>query len=552
MQQFDVVVIGSGFGGSVAAMRLVEKGYRVAVLEAGRRFEDHEFPKTSWDVKNFLFAPRIGFNGIQRIHLLNDVVVLAGAGVGGGSLVYANTMYQPTDKYFSDPLWSGITDWKAELEPWYAQARKMLGVADNPRMTPMDVEMKKVADEMGRGSTFRLTPVAVNFGPTDEHADPYFGGVGPARRGCTHCGECMTGCRHNAKNTLPKNYLGLAENAGVQVFPNQTVVDLKETKNGWEVVARSTMGARKTSYTATQVVFAAGALNTQRLLLDLKTRNRLPKLSHQLGMYTRTNSEALVGAMMPQSGRDFSEGVAITSSFYADDDTHIEPVRYGHGSSVMGLLQTFATKGWTPRDRRKDWLKQFVRNPFRIVQVLNLRKWSERVIIALVMQNVDSAVQVHGRRRFGHFWLSSKSMDGMPFPKWIPTANAVVEKLAANNGGFAAGNYGELFGAPITAHILGGAVIGASADEGVVDPYHRVWNYPTLHVVDGAAVTANLGVNPSLTITAQAERAFSFWPNHNEPDERPNQGVKYERIAPVIPALPIVPQSAETALWTCQ
>ncbi|MEY3407073.1 MAG: hypothetical protein RL038_134, partial [Actinomycetota bacterium] len=278
-KDFDVVVIGSGFGGSVSALRLTEKGYRVAVIEAGRRFEDSDFPKTSWDIKNFLFAPAIGCTGIHRIHLLNDVVVLAGAGVGGGSLVYANTMYQPTDKYFNDPLWSDITDWKAELEPWYDQARKMLGVEDNPRMTPMDDEMKKVAESMGRGDTFRLTPVAVHFGATAEHEDPYFGGVGPRRSGCTHCGECMTGCRHNAKNTLPKNYLGLAEKAGAKVFPNQTVTDLKQVGDKWQITVRATTGTGKSNYTAEQVIFAAGAYNTTRLLLDFQSRGRLPKLS---------------------------------------------------------------------------------------------------------------------------------------------------------------------------------------------------------------------------------------------------------------------------------
>lgn len=549
---FDVLVIGSGFGGSVSALRLTEKGYRVAVMEAGRRFEDKDFPKTSWDIKNFLFAPRLGCNGIQRIHLLNDVVVLAGAGVGGGSLVYANTMYQPTDKYFNDPLWADITDWKSELDPWYQQARKMLGVADNPRMTPMDVEMKKVADQMGRGDTFRLTPVAVHFGETSEHPDPYFGGVGPTRSGCTHCGQCMTGCRFNAKNTLPKNYLGLAEKAGAKVFPDQTVVDLEQTATGWRITARATMGTGRTTYTADEVIFAAGALNSTRLLLDLQSRGRLPLLSQRIGEYVRTNSEALVGALMPTAATDFSEGVAITSSFYADDQTHIEPVRYGHGSSVMGLLQTFLTSGHTPKARRADWRKQFFKHPYRLLKILNLRKWSERTIIALVMQNVDSAVQVYGRNRFGRFWLKSKNMGGMPFPKWIPMANEVVEKIAANNGGIPAGNYGEIFGAPITAHILGGAIIGESADKGVIDPFHRVWNYPTLHVVDGAAVTANLGVNPSLTITAQAERALSFWPNQGQPDSRPIQGQPYLRIEPVAPLSPVVPQSAETALWTAQ
>ena len=546
---FDVVVIGSGFGGSVAALRLTEKGYKVCVLEAGRRFSDKDFPKTSWRLRRFLFLPRLGLKGIQRIHVLPDVLVLAGAGVGGGSLVYANTLYKPPASYFEDKQWNQITNWDAELSPWYDQASRMLGVAQNPYFSPSDEAMKQVADQMGVGHTFKLAPLGVYFGDGVgiKSKDPFFGGVGPDRSGCLQCGACMTGCRHNAKNTLPKNYLGLAEKAGTKVFPEHTVTKVEQLSDGsWSITARKSgawFGGNR-RFTAAQVVVAAGTYNTQKLLHKMKSTGVLPKISDQLGKLSRTNSEALTGSIMPKGGTDFSKGSAITSSFFPDDHTHVEPVRYGKGSNFMGLLQTVMTDSANIRDRRKQWLRQVITKPSLVLKILDVRQWSERTVVALIMQNVDSAISVTGKRGLFGFRLTSKNDSKTPNATYIPAANEVARRIAENNGGIAGGHIGDLINAPFTAHFVGGCVIGESINTGVIDPYHRVYNYPTMHIVDGASVTANLGVNPSLTITAQAERAFSMWPNKGEADLRPAQNSPYKKVDQVFPTKPFVPAGA--------
>ena len=549
---FDVVIIGSGFGGSVSALRLREKGYSVAVLEAGRRFRDKDFPKTSWRLRKFLYAPVIGCYGIQRIHVLPDVLILAGAGVGGGSLVYANTLYQPGDEYFKDPQWASITDWKSELGPWYDQARRMLGVAENPYFSPSDQAMKEVADEMGVGHTFKMADLGIYFGDGKgvPAKDPYFGGVGPDRVGCQQCGACMTGCQFNAKNTLPKNYLGLAESAGAKVFPMTTVKSFSHDADGlWEILAVKSNDpfASTIRFEAKQVIVAAGTYNTQKLLHKMKVKS-LPKLSNHLGQLSRTNSEALTGAMMPNTDIDFSAGSAITSSFFPDEHTHIEPVRYGKGSNFMGLLQTIMTDGYGSKGRRKHWLRQFIANPTLLGKILNVRRWSQRTVIALTMQNVDSSVTVSGKRGLFGWHLTSTNDLSKPNATYIPAANEVVRRIADNYGGIAGGHVGDLIDAPFTAHFVGGCVIGDSPDHGVIDPYHRVYNYPTLHIVDGSTITANLGVNPSLTITAQAERALSMWPNKGEADLRPQQSAPYRRISAIAPHQPFVPAHAIGAL----
>ena len=548
-RDFDVVVIGSGFGGSVAALRLTEKNYKVAILEAGKRFNDKDFPKTSWRLRKFLFMPRLGLNGIQRIHVLPDVLVLAGAGVGGGSLVYANTLYKPPASYFEDKQWRDITNWDQELSPWYDQASRMLGVAQNPYFSASDKAMKQVADQMGVGHTFKLAPLGVYFGDGVgvKSKDPFFGGVGPDRSGCLQCGACMTGCRHNAKNTLPKNYLGLAESAGAKVFPEHTVTKIEQLADGsWVVTARKSSAwfGKKRKFTAANVVVAAGTYNTQKLLHKMKSTGVLPKISDYLGRLSRTNSEALTGSIMPKGGTDFSKGSAITSSFFPDDHTHVEPVRYGKGSNFMGLLQTVMTDGEKIRDRRKQWLRQVVTKPSLLLKILDVRQWSERTVVALIMQNVDSAISVSSKRGIFGFRLTSKNDSITPNATYIPAANEGARRIAENNGGIAGGHIGDLVNAPFTAHFVGGCVIGESIQTGVIDPYHRVYNYPTLHIVDGASVTANLGVNPSLTITAQAERAFSMWPNKGDKDERPAQNSPYKKVAAVFPLKPFVPKGA--------
>jgi cholesterol oxidase len=538
--EYDVIVVGSGFGGSVTALRLAEKGYRVGVLEAGRRFTAETLPKTSWDLRNFLWAPALGLRGIQRITLLKDIVVLSAAGVGGGSLVYANTLYEPPEAVYQDPHWAGITDWRAELAPHFAQASRMLGVTVQPSMTPSDEVIAAVARDMGVGDTFRRTPVGVFFGePGKTVPDPYFGGAGPARTGCIECGNCMIGCRFGAKNRLDVNYLHLAERAGAVIHPETTVTALRP---GWEVIA----GRRR--FRAEHVVLAAGALGTQRLLHAMKDTGVLPRVSGRLGSLTRTNSEALLGAQAPAVPKQpFSRGVAITSSFHPDADTHIEPVRYGPGSNAMGLLSTLLVDGGGRVPRPLRFLGQAVRHPALLLRSLSTRRWSERTIIALVMQSLDNSLTVRRTRR-GR--LTTGPGHGPANPRWIPVGHEAVRRIAARIGGFPGGSVGDIFDVPMTAHILGGATIGDSAETGVIDAYHRVYGYPGLHVVDGSAVPANLGVNPSLTITALAERAMSLWPNRGEADPRPEVGEEYRRLDAVAPRNPAVPAHAPAALRT--
>lgn len=552
---YDVLVVGSGFGGSVTALRLTEKGYRVGVLEAGRRYSDADFPKTSWRANKFLWAPQVGLTGLQRIHVLNDVVILAAAGVGGGSLIYANTLYVPPESFFRDSQWSSITDWAAELAPYYDQAGRMLGVVQNPTMTPADEVMYEVADRMGVADTFRLTPVGVYFGAGAgvTKPDPFFGGAGPDRTGCIECGECMTGCRHNAKNTLPKNYLGLAESAGAEVHPLTTVTGVQPMAGGGFLVSTSPSGKRGKvgrSYTAEQVVFAAGAYNTQRLLHRLRDDGVLPDVSPALGRLSRSNSEAILGAIGKKApDPDYTHGVAITSSFYPEANTHVEPVRYGKGSNAMGLLGATLTDEEPGVPRWKTWLKTIAKDPIAAVKVKFVKGWSERSVIALVMQNLDNSLTVYSKRsKNGRWKLASKQGEGEPNPTFIPKANEAVRIMANVIDGVGMGTAGDLINAPMTAHFVGGCVISESPETGVVDAYHRMWGYPGLHVVDGAAITANLGVNPSLTITAQAERAMALWPNKGEQDPRPAMGEDYARVAPVAPRSPVVPAGAQGEL----
>ncbi|MFJ1753249.1 GMC oxidoreductase [Kitasatospora sp. NPDC088134] len=560
---YDVVVVGSGFGGSVAALRLTEKGYKVAVLEAGRRFDRAELPRTSWATRDYLWAPALGLYGIQRIHLLRNVLILAGAGVGGGSLNYANTLYVPPRPFFEDRQWAHITDWQSELAPFYDQAQRMLGVRLNPTMTPSDVHLKAAAEAMGCGDTFHMAPVGVFFGdgqdgtgeakaaPGGEVDDPYFGGAGPKRRACTECGECMTGCRHGAKNTLTENYLYLAERAGAEILPLTTVKRLRPHGEGYAVDVLPTdartrrakkAGAR--TITAERVVVAAGTYGTQSLLHRMREGGQLPRISARLGHLTRTNSEALVGAQTSTrrygERPDFTRGVAITSSVHPDENTHIEPVRYGRGSNAMGALSIQQVSGAGRGPRWLRYLGAVGRHPWIFAQSMNQHRWSEKSIIGLVMQSLDNSLTVSLKNGK----LTSRQGHGAPNPNYIPVAEEGARALAASINGFPGSTVGEIFDIPLTAHFLGGCPIGDSPDTGVVDPYHRLYGHPGISVVDGSAVSANLGVNPSLTITAQAERALSMWPNRGEADPRPEPGAAYRPVAPVAPHRPAVPTGA--------
>ncbi|KAA8889527.1 GMC family oxidoreductase [Nocardia colli] len=545
---YDVVVIGSGFGGSVSALRLTEKGYRVGVLEAGRRWNAEDIPRTNWNVRKSIWAPRLGLTGPQRISVLGKCAVFSGAGVGGGSLIYGNTLYEPLPNFYTDKQWAHITDWRAELAPYYDQAQRMLGVAPNPRMTPADEVIREIADDLGVADTFHPTNVGVFFNESDpgtEVDDPYFGGVGPRRRGCVHCAQCFTGCPNNAKNTTTTNYLYLAEQAGAEVHPLTTATSVRPRPDGGYTIEteRSDRWIRKQrkTFTAEQVVFAGAALGTQKLLHKMRDDAVLPNLSPRLGELTRSNSEAILN-VVSRARRDFAEGIAITSSIHPAADTHIEVCHYGKGQNALFPMSVPIVDGGAFRFLR--FLLAMVLHPLVFLRSLNARHASEKSVILLVMQSLDNSLTSFRRRGL----LKTKQGTGEPNPTWIPMAHDIGRRFGEKVRGDTHGLVMDVFNIPATAHYIGGCVIGESPETGVVDPYQRVFGHPGLHVADGSAVTANLGVNPSLTITAQAERAMAFWPNKNEADPRPELGKAYQRIAPVAPNQPTVPAAAPGAL----
>ena len=516
---YDYLVIGSGFGGAVSALRLAEKGYRVGVLEMGKRWRGEDFARTNWNVRKYLWLPRLALYGIQQITLLRDVLIFHGAGVGGGSLVYANTLLAPPDRVFEDPRWPAGVDWKTALAPHYRTARFMLGVTEARKVFPADELLRQVVEETtGRGHSFGKYTVGVYFGePNQTVPDPFFGGEGPARTGCLHCGECMTGCRHGAKNTLDKNYLWLAERRGAVIQAETLVEDLQPLEGGGYRVrtVRSTdrVFKRRRDLTAANVVVAASVLGTVKLLLDCRRRGSLPHLSDHLGNYVRTNSEALLGASARGHQVDYSEGIAITSGIHPDDDTHVEVVRYGAGQDFMSLLTTVLTGGGPPWPRWLRWLGNLVRHPLRALRAHNPFGWARRTAILLVMQPVHNFMRLTLRRRPWGWGLASQLQSGTRPPTYMPLANLLAERLAAKMGGTAGSVLPEvLLDTSTTAHILGGATMGATPEDGVCDAQGRVFGHPGLFIADGSLVPANLGVNPSLTITALAEHVMAGIP----------------------------------------
>jgi cholesterol oxidase len=548
---YDVIVVGSGFGGSVTALRLTEKGYKVGVLESGRRWDADNLPKTNWNLRKSIWAPRLGLTGPQRISSLGKCLVFSGAGVGGGSLIYGNTLYEPLPDFYHDRAWAHITDWQSELAPYYDQAKRMLGVVENPRTGPKDDLLLQVARDRGVADTFHRTQVGVFFNEGregEEVDDPYFGGAGPRRAGCIHCSECFTGCKHNAKNTTTTNYLYLAESKGAEVHPLTTVTKVSpigaDGKGGYVVETERSNGKlrkRRRTFTAQQVVFAAAALGTQKLLHQLKDDGVLPELSPRLGELTRSNSEAIIG-VQSQSRFDFAQGVAITSSIHPEPQTHVEVCTYGKGQNSLFAQTVPMVDGGAFRFLR--FLLGIVLHPLLFLRSLNLRRASERSVILLVMQSLDNSLTSY--RKGG--LLKTKQGTGEPNPDWIPLAHEIARQYAGHADADTGNIATDIFNIPATAHYIGGCTIGDSRESGVIDPYQRVYGYPGLHIADGSAITANLGVNPSLTITAQAERAMAFWPNKGEADRRPAIGSSYERIAPVLPNAPVVPESAPGAL----
>ena len=546
---YDVIVVGSGFGGSVAALRLTEKGYRVGVLEAGRRWNDEDFPKTNWNLRKSIWAPRLGLTGPQRISSLGKCLVFSGSAVGGGSLIYGNTLYQPLPAFYQDKAWAHLTDWKDELAPYYDQAKRMLGVVTNPRTGPKDELLLQVAEARGVADTFHHTDVGVFFNEGHEGVevdDPYFGGAGPRRSGCIHCSECFTGCKHNAKNTTTVNYLHLAEANGAEVHPLTTVTSVEPDGRGGYTVdtVRSNGKLRKgrRTFTAEQVVFAAAALGTQKLLHRLRENGTLKDLSPRLGELTRSNSEAILAVGTPARNVDFAQGVAITSSIHPEPQTHVEVCTYGKRQNALNIQTVPMVDGGAFRFLRL--LLSIVLHPVNFLRTQNLYRASERGVIILVMQSLDNSLTSFLKR--GR--LVTKQGTGEPNPDWIPLAHEIARQYADKMGGFTANVVTDIFNIPATAHYIGGCTIGDGPDTGVIDPYQRVYGYPGLHIADGSAITANLGVNPSLTITAQAERAMAFWPNKGEADDRPALGSPYRRIAPIEPKNPVVPADAPGAL----
>ncbi|MGA2135694.1 MAG: GMC family oxidoreductase [Bryobacteraceae bacterium] len=528
---FDFIVIGSGFGGSVTAHRLTEKGYRVAVMEMGRRWTPENLPSTNWILWRWFWRPRLALRGFFNMEFFKHVVILHGCAVGGGSITYANTMLVPPDRVWDSGSWTGLADWKAEMRLYYETATRMLGVAENRILGPADYFLKQAADAAGVGHTFYRTRVAVFEPPEGEaggktYPDPYFGGRGPARATCTGCGGCMVGCRFNAKNSLDKNYLYLAEKHGAQVFAETRVVDVKplagaaDGSAGYEVrTVSSTAFFRKQPrrFTCRGVVFAASALGSMDLLFRLKLGGSLPALSDQIGSRVRTNAESLIGVRVPGSAEDFSKGIAIGSGIYLDDYTHIEAVRYPAGSDAMGPLATLLTGGRPGHTRIVAWLGTLafalLRHPIRTARALHPFGWARESVIFLCMQTLEGYINMRLRRRW--FWPFRRILtsQGKKIPTFIPQANDFARKAAKLIGGTPMSMVTEiLFNVPGTAHIMGGCPMAGTPTGGVVDHRNRVFGYRNMYVCDGSVLAANLGVNPSLTICAVTERAMSFIP----------------------------------------
>jgi cholesterol oxidase len=519
--EYDWVVIGSGFGGSVAALRLREKGHRVAVLESGRRFADDELPRSTWDLRRYFYAPRLGMRGIFRLSIFRDVTIASGAGVGGGSLGYANTLYRAPKRFYADPGWAALNDWEAALAPHFAEAERMLGVTTVTADDPADQLLLEYGREIGADATYAKTRVGVFFGePGVPVPDPYFGGEGPERSGCVMCGRCMVGCPHNAKNTLVKNYLWFAERKGADIFPEHEAVDVRPAgaPDGSEgyLVTTERPGAwlrkRRRTFTARGVVFAAGALGTNKLLARAKLAGSLPRVSAFLGKDVRTNSEAILAVTLPRDSAELVRRVAISSSVYPDPDTHIETVTYGDAGDSMAMLYTLMVGDGTRVTRPLKLLAALIRHPVKALRTISPRGWSRRTIIVLVMQTLDNAIALRPKRSLlGGVRLQTEQDQDQPNPTFIPAANRFAAWLEKRTGGIAQSSVMEaVMNVPSTAHILGGAVIGADPSCGVVDARQRVFGYENLIVADGSAIPANVGVNPSLTITALAEHAMSW------------------------------------------
>jgi len=521
---YDWLVVGSGFGGSVSALRLAEKGYKVGMLEAGRRYRDQDYAQSTWDLRRFLWAPAFGLRGIFRLTPFKDVFIASGAAVGGGSVVYANTLYRASPDFFTNPQWSALGDWSSTLAPHYDTAERMLGVQTVPRESDGQKLLQAVGRQFGVEHTFRRTPVGVFFGKAGTTVpDPYFGGEGPERTGCTFCGACMVGCREGAKNTLLKNYLWFAEKRGVEIHAERQVVSIQplgaeDGADGY-MVTTERPGAwffkQRRTFRARGIVMSAGALGTNRLLAKCKLTGELPRISDRLGQLVRTNSESVLAVTLPEGTARPWNDVAISASIYPRPDTHIEFVTYGRHGDFMSLLYTLITGDGSRVTRPLLWLGQVLRHPLTFLRTLWPVGWSRRSVLFLVMQSLDNAITFRAKRGwFGRVTLATEQDPEKPNPTFIEVGNRAAEWLARKTGGYAQSMLLEAWAnVPTTAHILGGAVVGRDASTGVVDSRHRLFGYANFLVCDGSTVPANPGVNPSLTITAMAEHAMSHVPS---------------------------------------
>ncbi|MFO0635435.1 MAG: GMC family oxidoreductase [Nannocystaceae bacterium] len=523
--EHDFVIIGSGFGGSTAALRLVEKGYRVLVLEKGRELGAQDFPKSNWDLRRYMWLPLLGFRGLFKMTFFRHVTVLSGVGVGGGSLVYACTHPVPKESFFTAPAWAGLADWKQELQPHYAEAKRMLGVTETPFRTRTDDVLQEIARDRGMPEAFEPTQVAVYFGrPGETVPDPYFGGRGPSRTGCIRCGGCMLGCRNNAKNTLDKNYLYLARQAGAQLHADTEVTAVRPLpQGGYRITAkvgRGLFGRRTVEYTAARVIFAGGVLGTVPLLLRMQQDPAgLPNLSPRLGHSIRTNSESLIGVISRHRDVDLSKGIAIGSILQTDDDSHLEPVRFSAGSGLFRLLVAPHAPGESVFVRVFRLFATVLRSPLAVLRAMTVPDLSKQTTILLYMRTAD------GTLRFRLNWrgkMVSAHDSGTAPTASLPEATSLARDVATKLDGLPVSLVTEtLFDIPTTAHILGGCPMGSSAADGVIDRDHRVFGYDGLYVMDGAAFSANPGVNPSLTIVAMTERAVARIPARASADAGP-------------------------------
>lgn len=516
MSKFDVLIIGSGFGGSVSALRLAEKGYRVALLEQGRELGADDLRRAGQSMRHLLWAPALGLRGPLAQKVYRNVGVVHGVGVGGGSLVYAAVLLEPQQAFYRDPAWAALEDdWQVSLAPHYRRARQMLGVADNPYQGQQDSWLRQTAATLGVADSYESVPQGIYFGPEAPVADPYFGGKGPKRSGCNQCGSCISGCPQGAKNSLDLNYLYLARQLGVQVFSETRVSHISRQGEEYRVHLQGRDRSLR-SLQAPRVIVAAGVLGSLEILFASRDRYRsLPHLPRALGEHVRTNSEAIVAIRGP-AGTDISHGTTISSHFHADAQTHITQNRFPRSYNFMRLYMGPLVDDARPLRRAGKVLGQLLRRPWHWLGHWRTADWYRRISVLTVMQQADNQLAFAYRRRWwrlGGYALDSRLSAGEASPTYLPQANRAARAFAQVSGGEALNVLPESLGnRAVTAHLLGGAVIAGSPEEGVVDARHQVFGHPGLYVIDGSSIPANVGVNPSLTIAALAERAISLWP----------------------------------------